>query len=166
MLYADKPDIVLELIRLWSQLYEGYLRNWTGPSDKQLRYLTFGCGGNIDDSKNNPGIDRTDDIKKGVYQMLKLGEHFSAKCKRSRIKIALLSNIHAVRHHRDYLSGFEELTWTYERCLEPTDDSEWKRVRVDDLINLYDAFIALSQPQFREEAFRQGFSLEYLLNKL
>jgi hypothetical protein len=33
----------------------------------------------VDDSKNSPGIDRTDDIKKGIYQMLKLGEHFAAQ---------------------------------------------------------------------------------------
>jgi hypothetical protein len=102
-LYACKAQAVLDIIKAWRQIYEGYERKWNQDGDDRLRWLTFGCGKPVDDSKNSPGIDRTDDIKKGVYQMLKLGEHFAARCAKQAIKIVLLSNIHAVRHHHDYL---------------------------------------------------------------
>lgn len=165
-LYAHDARVVLDIIKAWQQLYEGYERKWGQSGDNRLRWLTFGCGGHVDDSKNSPGIDRTDDIKKGIYQMLKLGEHFTARCAKGTIKVVLLANVHAVRHHGDYLSGLESMIWTHENLLLETDDPDWRKVRVDDLIRLYDATIAFTKPHFRDSQLVAGFGLDVLLAQL
>lgn len=165
-LYAHDERAVLDIIKAWRQLYEGYERKWGQDGDNRLRWLTFGCGGQVDDSKNSPGIDRTDDIKKGIYQMLKLGEHFAARCAKGAIKVVLLANLHAVRHHSDYLSGIEDMIWTHENMLLETDDPDWRKVRVDDLIRLYDAAIAFTKPHFRDPQLSTGFGLDGLLARL
>jgi hypothetical protein len=165
-LYAHHAGAVLDIINAWRQLYEGYERKWGQDGDNRLRWLTFGCGGQVDDSKNSPGIDRTDDIKKGIYQMLKLGEHFAARCVKGAIKVVLLANVHAVRHHNDYLSGLEDMIWTHENMLLETDDPDWRKVRVDDLIRLYDAAIAFTKPHFRDLQLSAGFGLDALFARL
>ena len=149
-----------------ARLYEGYAHGWTQDENKRLRYMTFGCGGGVDDSKNQPGIDRTDDIKKGVYQMLKLGEHFASRCPSGALKVVLLANIHAVRHHSNYLSGMEDITWTHDGNLYEMEEPEWRKVRVADLVQLYDAAITLTRPHFRDEPLRHGFGLDELLRRL
>jgi hypothetical protein len=120
----------------------------------------------VDDSKNSPGIDRTDDIKKGVYQMLKLGEHFAARCRKGAIKVVLLANVHAVRHHSDYLSGLEDMIWTYDQLLVMTDDPNWRKIRAEDLVRLYDAAITFTKPHFRDSELLAGFGLDRLLTRL
>jgi len=164
--YAGNPDVVYEIVCAWSQMYNGYGRNWAGDGDGTLRWLTFGCGGGVDDSKNSPGIDRTDDIKKGIYQMLKLGDHFVSCCKAGAVRVALLSNVHAVRHHDDYLSGLEDVIWTRVGLLCETTDPQWRKVRVCDLIRLYDASINFTRPHFRDEQLGSAFQLAALLSRL
>lgn len=165
-LYAHNLQAVLDIIRAWQRFYEGYERKWGQDGDDRLRWLTFGCGGQVDDSKNSPGIDRTDDIKKGIYQTIKLGEHFVSRCAKRAIKVVLLSNVHAVRHHNDYLSGIEDMIWTHENLLLETDDPDWRKVRVDDLIRLYDAAIAFTKPHFRDSQLAADFGLDVLLSRL
>jgi len=164
--YAHDTQVVWNIIEAWQLLYEGYERKWSQGEDTRLRWLTFGCGGRVDDSKNNPGIDRTDDIKKGIYQMLKLGEHFAGQCKKGAIQVVLLTNVHAVRHHDNYLSGLEDMVWTHEQLLVATENPDWRKVRVDDLVNLYDAAIAFTKPHFRNPRLATGFGLDVLLTRL
>lgn len=164
--YAHDVQAVWDIIEAWRQLHEGYECKWSRDKDARLRWLTFGCGGGVDDSKNNPGIDRTDDIKKGIYQMLKLGEHFAGRCKRGAIQVVLLANVHAVRHHNDYLLGFDDMVWTHEQSLVTMEDPNWRKVRVDDLLNLYDAAIAFTKPHFRDPRLAAGFGLDVLLARL
>lgn len=164
--YAGDPQVVSDIIKAWRPLYEGYRRKWDQSGDDRLRWLTFGCAGQVDDSKNSPGIDRTDDIKKGIYQMLKLGEHFAGRCRKGAIKVALLSNMHAVRHHNTYLSGLEDVIWTHDRLLAMTDDPNWRKVRVEDLVRLYDAAITFTKPLFRDPELLEGFGLDGLLRGL
>jgi hypothetical protein len=164
--YAHDARAVLDIVKGWRQLYEGYERKWQQDGDNRLRWLTFGCGGQVDDSKNSPGIDRTDDIKKGIYQMLKLGEHFASRCTKGAIKVVLLANVHAVRHHTDYLSGLEDVIWTRENLLLEMDEPDWRKVRVDDLIQLYDAAITFTKPHFRDSKLSEVFGLDALLARL
>ncbi|GIV15168.1 MAG: hypothetical protein KatS3mg022_0603 [Armatimonadota bacterium] len=164
--YAQDKDTLWSVIQFWRRLYHAYRHKWAQSDDDSLRWLTFGCGGQVDDSKNLPGIDRTDDIKKGVYQVLKLGEHFAKRCAKKAVKIVLCGNIHAARHHQDYLSGLEDITWTYEQHLMDAGDPDWKKVRAADLVRLYDAVFTFTQPHFRDRSLSDGFGLEALLDRL
>ncbi|MCW5853555.1 MAG: hypothetical protein KIT87_26050, partial [Anaerolineae bacterium] len=82
--FVRDPQNVAVLISAWNDLYETYVAPRQGKRGRQdeehLRWLRCGCGGGVDDSKNAPGLDRTDDIKKGTYQVLKFGTYYKEQC--------------------------------------------------------------------------------------
>ncbi len=164
--HARDKDTLRGIIQFWQRLYHAYRHKWKQKGDDSLRWLTFGCGGRVDDSKNLPGLDRTDDIKKGVYQVLKLGEHFAKQCAKKAVRVVLSGNIHAARHHTDYLSGLEEVIWTYEQHLIDMEDPDWRKVRVADLVRLYDAVFTFTQPHFRDRTMSEELGPEALLDRL
>ncbi|MGV0005387.1 MAG: hypothetical protein ACNYPG_01955 [Candidatus Porifericomitaceae bacterium WSBS_2022_MAG_OTU9] len=57
----------------------------------------------ISDSKTSAGMDRTDDIKKGIYQVLKIGAKHASDL---NIRTALISNLPAYRHGGEYVDQF------------------------------------------------------------
>lgn len=62
-------------------------------------------------------MDRTDDIKKGIYQSIKIGTQFK---KNKSIKTALISNLPAYRHGDVYVSPFVDMYWGLGAELEKT----------------------------------------------
>lgn len=48
-------------------------------------------------------MDRTDDIKKGIYQVIKMGTLFKDQ---PNIKTAIISNLPAYRHREEYVQPF------------------------------------------------------------
>lgn len=86
-----------------------------------LYYLTNACGSPpieakkkygwppnevISDSKTSAGMDRTDDIKKAIYQTLKIGITHRHQ---NYYKTAIISNLPAYRHHADYVDPEQSL---------------------------------------------------------
>lgn len=70
-------------------------------------------GESISDGKTSAGMDRTDDIKKGIYQVLKIG----TKYKHQNIKTAIISNLPAMRHGEIYIDPFKDMLWGIESDL-------------------------------------------------
>ncbi|GIV08223.1 MAG: hypothetical protein KatS3mg019_0314 [Fimbriimonadales bacterium] len=168
-LLSREQDQLVEDIKaineVWSQMFMGYESRWSKAG--HLRWFTFGCGGGVDDSKNAPGLDRTDDIKKGLYQSLKLAEDYRTRCARRCVRVALLSNMHPVVHYTKYLQGFEDALWTHEAKLaEDKSDPEWRRVRASDLSPFYDMLWTLTKSWFRCETLKYAFSLQRLYSAL
>jgi hypothetical protein len=60
-------------------------------------------------------IQITDDIKKGIYQVLKIATSYKPKASQYAGKTALLSNIHAVRHYKDYLLDLQDIVWALDK---------------------------------------------------
>ena len=114
--------------------FVSYLSTWKTAfntySDKNkaeaIFWLTNGCGvpspvplnwpdragsgrETISDGKTSVGLDRTDDIKKGVYQLLKL--RMTPITQDYTIKVAIVSNAHAARHHEEYIKPIENVMW-------------------------------------------------------
>ncbi len=164
--YTDKLELLYSFIVEWQKLYEGYKSGWSLDGDTGIRWLTCGCGGKVDDSKNAPGLDRTDDIKKGIYQMLKLGERFSARCRQRRIKVVLIGNTFPIRHYDDYLAGLEDITWARESQFIPSTSPEQRIVRYADLIKLWDAVITFTGAHFRDGELHEAFGLQTLFKRL
>jgi hypothetical protein len=144
-------------------MYAGYASRW--KENEHLRWFTCGCGSGVDDSKNAPGLDRTDDIKKGVYQMLKVAEKYSRGCKEKRIRVALVSNMHPVMHYDEYLKGFEDALWTRETDIQGR-TGQTVSVDSDKLLPFYDMLFTLTQSWFRDERLQQAFSVETLFRAL
>ena len=95
-------------------------------------------GQTISDSKTSAGMDRTDDIKKGMYQTLKLGSVFH---KHPEIKTAIVSNLPAYRHADEYVKPILSMLWGHDRDIETDFNIEFiqtSRMRrvVDYLITL------------------------------
>lgn len=116
----------------WSIAYESYkTRN---ANHTNIFWLTNACGQpgpmpvdwkarggkrtgyeSVSDGKTSVGMDRTDDIKKGIYQVLKIGAESKPNTGKFEVKTALISNIHAVRHYSEYLTSLENVVWALEK---------------------------------------------------
>lgn len=102
----------------WQSHLEAY-RKWKGEPD-QLRWHRFGCGNFSDDEEGNrvekrvantkelPGLDRTDDIKKGSAQLLIFGR-FKFDCLKDRLRTMLIGNLWGETHGLDYLDPISHL---------------------------------------------------------
>ncbi|MDB9494864.1 hypothetical protein PN441_14590 [Spirulina major CS-329] len=100
----------------------------------------------ISDGKTSAGMDRTDDIKKGIYQSLKIGTYVKNM---PHIKTAIISNLPAYRHGKEYVSPFLSMLWGLESDLE---NMNGKRVlRNDKLRRAFDFLITLESPVLRGE---------------
>jgi len=77
-------------------------------------------------------MDRTDDIKKSTFQMLDIGLALKNKDANGwTVLVGLLSNLHAARHHQEYLAPYEHIIWGTRGA--------------NDIRNLFDGIISFSQ---------------------
>lgn len=67
----------------------------------------------ISDRKNSVGMDRTDDIKKAVAQLLDVNVSFWREGDRYRLTTGIVSNLHSIRHHVDYVAPLLEVVWGF-----------------------------------------------------
>ena len=149
----------LELIALaWTHLWNLYKTKDNGDS---CFWFTGGCGrprkpgegwptdaggkpqGSISDGKTSVGMDRTDDIKKSTFQVLKLGVEHRQVLETSdwKIGIGLLGNLPAARHYTDYLASYEEIVWA--KSPPGSKPQTWS--------NLFDAVASFPSSQIRAE---------------
>jgi hypothetical protein len=110
----------------------------------------------VSDSKTSVGMDRTDDIKKGIYQVLKLGAEGKALQSQWELTVGIMSNIHPARHFDEYLKSLRDLVWT-------TDSSGAAKIVGDlpddqSIFNLFDGIITLTHPIYRNDWLRNVFS--------
>ena len=88
-------------------------------------------------------MDRTDDIKKSTFQVLKLGVEHRNPLETSgwKIGIGLLGNLPAARHYTDYLASYEEIVWAKT---SPGEEPEnWA--------NLFDAVVSFTSSKIRAD---------------
>jgi len=124
--------------------------------DDKVYYLTNACGNppriakdrdgwpkkeSISDSKTSAGMDRTDDIKKGIYQSLKIGITYPG------VKTAIISNLPAYRHREEYVSPFVHMLWGLSEDL--TEINGKKILSEDKLKRVFDFIITLEEPILR-----------------
>lgn len=164
-------DAILKLIQKDSSFFTSYLDFWytayKSYKDKtktvSLYWLTNACGGpvpipsnwpkrrgtgyeSISDSKTSAGMDRTDDIKKGIYQVLKLGAEY--KTTHPNIKTAIISNLPALRHFNEYLLTLKDVVWAISPEKFTTSLSDLPPETP--IYNLFDGIISLTQSEIRD----------------
>lgn len=134
-----------------------WLTNACGvPTPRPYNWPQRRTGGfeTVSDSKTSVGMDRTDDIKKGIYQVLKLGAEYKPRYR--NIKTALISNIHAVRHNDEYLKCIKDIIWTIDESREVR---SWSEVNDDiPLYNLFDGIISFTESDMRDDEVTRLFS--------
>lgn len=127
----------------------------------KMFYLTNACGGPplaakrdhgwpqkkvISDSKTSAGMDRTDDIKKGIYQTLKIGVTHKGE---KNFKTAIISNLPAYRHKEYYINPLVSMLWGLDTDLKKMEDGQ-QVIFIDDLRYVFDYIITLENPLLRE----------------
>lgn len=148
--------IIAKMFKTWSKTREAYQLK---DRDSKYFYLANASGDppliakenfnwpnkeSISDSKTSAGMDRTDDIKKGIYQVLKLGISYADN---SKVKTALISNLPAYRHGEEYVEPFKDIMWGNEKDLLKNDEFEY--LRKQDLRYIFDYIITLTDPTIR-----------------
>lgn len=166
-LYQRDSGFFNRYFEYWNIAYKAYAQK-----DKScaLFWLTNGCGQpiprpdewparrgtgyeSVSDGKTSVGMDRTDDIKKAIYQVLKLGSKY--KPENERIKTAIISNIHAVRHYDEYLLTVRDVIWTTNHSRAIT-----RAAQLDPdtpIYNLFDGILSFTQSDIRDEWIQEIF---------
>lgn len=166
-------------VESWTKTFNGY----SNPANRgATHWLTNGCGSprprpldwperrsqgyeTISDGKSSVGLDRTDDVKKGIYQVLKISTHYKEFFPSGDwdVYAALVTNIHAVKHHDDYLKELEDVVWTVDggdRSYVVSRDDETTVIETDHLYNLFDGVIAFTKSYFRADMLRDIYDFE------
>jgi hypothetical protein len=158
--YVAEPDGFLNYLSAWAELFEAFAvpkRERRGRV-KSVAFLTNGWGDDIDSNKTKPGLGRTDDTKKGTYQMLKYGAYYKDLCKRRAIYSALAANLDPVNLWAQYLERLLDVRWTKEQYVEMKES--YFQVPRDRFYYLFEAIIAFNNPVINEPALREVFDFE------
>lgn len=173
--FSEEDQLFYRYFQFWNIAYSAYNKAARGRGNlpEPVYWLTNACGQpiprpenwpirskgegyeSVSDTKSSVGMDRTDDIKKGIYQVLKIAASGKPKPSQNVVKTALLSNIHAVRHYNDYLLELQDIVWTL--------DETGKAKKVGDLppekeiYNLFDGIITFTQSHVRDDWIKQNF---------
>ncbi|GBU09648.1 hypothetical protein AwWohl_07860 [Gammaproteobacteria bacterium] len=145
-----------KFIKTWNSAKIAYIKK-----DRQnpIFFITNACGSPpkeaskldgwpqrsvISDSKTSAGMDRTDDIKKAVYQVLKIGiTHQSQR----NYKTAIISNLPAYRHQDDYVRPFVNVLWGNEADIESINNKAF--ISREKLNYIFDYIITLDDTILR-----------------
>ena len=123
-----------------------FLANASGqPPASEKKKSKWPCRESISDSKTSAGMDRTDDIKKGIYQVLKIGAQHSDN---KNMRTALISNLPAYRHGKEYVDPFIDMLWGYDSYT--TDLLGQKVIERNKLKRIFDYLITLEEPLLRD----------------
>ena len=170
----------VDFVNSWTNTFMGYadplarsstywMTNGCGtPSPRPVSWPTRSSGSgleSISDGKSSVGMDRTDDVKKGIYQVLKMSSAFKNSLSDDlvnvrRVHVALASNIHAVKHQESYIDPLKDLVWSRDGVF---DSAIVKRgpltteIKSSDLFNLIDGLISFTMPYCRDDYLRVRF---------
>ncbi len=157
MVDDKNTKVIDDYFQTWLSAKEAYIsKNKTA----KIYYLTNACGSPpieakkhhgwpqtqvISDSKTSAGMDRTDDIKKAIYQTLKIGITHKSE---ADYKTAIISNLPAYRHNEDYVTPFVSMLWGLEEDLKELNHQQV--ILKEDLRYIFDFIITLENPLLRE----------------
>lgn len=148
-------NFLKDYLNYWTKSFEIYCSK---DSSLNIFWFTNACGRpnsladwetSISDSKTSVGMDRTDDIKKGIYQVLKLGSEGKNSQKFWEYKVGILSNIHPARHFDAYIQPIKDLIWTTsaEKSINFAKDLPGDTP----MYNLFDGIITFTDSYVRDE---------------
>lgn len=168
--YVGEKDNAAFVVDAWKEVRDVYRSRGRSVEGNQIdnrKWITCGCGGRVDDSKNAPGIDRTDDIKKGTYQVLKLGAFYKEKISHRKIFAILVSNFFPHRTNDRYLEDLKDILWTkpkYEIELKGSAHEEEMRLfKESGVFNLFDAVLCFTGAFFQNHELEKLFGSEKFL---
>lgn len=164
--YITNPDntkTVDGFVERWGDIREAYVNK---NRDSKFYYIANASGQppkiakekyqwpekeSISDSKTSAGMDRTDDIKNGIYQTFKLGIEANRDSSKHKIRTALISNLPAYRHKKSYVEPFYDIFWGFESSFQIDSDNTTYSCAKSALMRPFDYIIALEDAFLRDE---------------
>lgn len=161
-LNPENTPTINQFIEIWDSIrnayrdknrdsYFYYIANASGHPPKIAKEgYNWPSKESISDSKTSAGLDRTDDIKKGIYQTFKLSIESNKEFPNQDIKTAIISNLPAYRHGSDYIEPFYDIYWGQESVFVEKSE-KWFSCKKQGLKRPFDYIIALDDAYTRGE---------------
>lgn len=147
--HIDQVDGFLDYIEAWGEVFLGYSvpKTQRRGRDVVMGYLANGWGDEIDSNKTKAGLGRTDDIKKGTYQLLKFGAYYRDGSPQLEIRGSLVANLDPVFMFKDYMEKLIDARWAPARkFVSVPERPDHQQIPERDLFYIYDAVIAFNRP--------------------
>ncbi|MGS1038355.1 hypothetical protein [Burkholderia glumae] len=161
--YVNDPQGFLNYLEAWVEVFLGYSVPKIARSGRQvvMGYLANGWGDEIDSNKTKAGLGRTDDIKKGTYQLLKFGAYYRAGSPDLAIRGALAANLDPVFMYTDYLEKLIDARWAPASSFSLVEERpDYLQVLEKDLFYIYDAVLAFNLPRINDPLLAHCFDFE------
>ena len=164
--FFRQPDNFVKYLSAWVELYDAYRIPKTQRTGRaaDLAYLVNGWGDEIDSNKTKPGLGRTDDIKKGTYQLVKFDAYYRDDSARVKVRSALVANLDPLFLRNDYVDKLLDIRWAHEGQFVNI-DGEY-RISEDLLRYLYDAIVTFNHPDLNDPILRSMFDLQSVATAL
>jgi hypothetical protein len=147
--HIDQADGLLDYLEAWGEVFLAYSVPKTLRRGRQvvLGYLANGWGDEIDSNKTKAGLGRTDDIKKGTYQLLKFGAYYRDGSPNLPIRGALVANLDPVFMFKDYMEKLIDARWAPAHKFQPASGRpDYQEILDRNLYYIYDAVVAFNRP--------------------
>ena len=147
--YLSTPDGFLNFMEAWGGIFLAYRIPKTERTgrDAVIAYLANGWGDDIDSNKTKSGLGRTDDIKKGTYQLLKFAAYYRDGSPDLPVRGALTANLDPLFFYERYLEKLIDGRWAPSRKFRTSAASpEYKEILEEDLFYIYDAVLTFNRP--------------------
>jgi hypothetical protein len=156
---SSDPTVAVRLVSAWFQLFLAYQvpKKLRRPRVQQLSYLTNGWGDNTDSNKTKAGLGRSDDMKKGTYQMLHFGTLLKDRCRKRAVLVALFANMDPVNMYAEYLEPLQDALWT---VAEGVAEGSEVRFPADRVHRLYDGILTFNRMHPLDGPLAEPLSLE------
>lgn len=157
------PMFIDDYLEYWIKSFELYCNK---DDSEPIFWFTNACGKPsglkewaggttcISDAKTSVGMDRTDDIKKGIYQVLKLGSEGKQSSSQWHYKVGILSNIHPARHFASYIKPIKDMVWT--TTIEKNIKFAGDLPSDTPMYNLFDGIITFTDSYIRDQWLLDG----------
>jgi hypothetical protein len=150
---------LLSYFSAWLELFYAYSvpKRRRTAKEQALTYLVNGWGDEIDSNKTKPGLGRTDDIKKGTYQVIKFGAYYHDENASLPVKGVLAANLDPLFLRPEYLDKMVDLRWGRGPNFIKSGDEY--RIREDLLYFVYNAILAFNEPVINDPLLLPHFDL-------
>lgn len=149
----------VQFLSAWMELFKSYSipKRARRGKDIALAYLVNGWGDEIDSNKTKPGLGRTDDIKKGTYQMLKFGAYYKDEMSKLAVRSALVANLDPLFLYADYMANMIDIKWARSEAFES--QGSHYLIESRSLHWLYEGIIAFNRPIIEDARLKEVFDL-------
>lgn len=163
--YISTANGFLQYIEAWTEIFLAYRVPKTARRGRHvvLGYLANGWGDEIDSNKTKAGLGRTDDIKKGTYQLLKFGAYYRNGSPDLPVRGVLTANLDPLFMYTEYFEKLIDARWAPGAKFQKSKARpHYHEILERDLFYIYDAVLAFNRPVVNDKVLKGCFDFAAL----